>query len=143
VEVVDYQGCKLCVTTLERTFVDSVDRPKLIGNWEEIWRCLESIEYFNLQEVLAYTKLLDNTITSMRAAFFLDQHRQLLGLSEQDLANFDAFKPKNPYYFDRHSKEPNQLIARWNLIVPKSVLEKTWEEPGENPYKFSELTFSK
>ena len=45
---------------------------------------------------------------------------------------FDAFKPKSPHYLDRHNKEPNQLVNRWNLIVPKSLLQKTWEEPNEN-----------
>jgi predicted transcriptional regulator of viral defense system len=132
VEVVDYHGCKLRVTTLERTFVDILDRPNLIANWEEIWRSLEFIEYLDLQQVLAYAKLLNNTTTYARVAFFLDQHREMLGLSEKDLAVFDAFRPKSPHYLDRQSQEPNQLISRWNLIVPKSLLNRTWEEPHEN-----------
>ncbi len=132
VELVDYQGCKVNVTTLERTFVDILHRPTLTGTWEEIWRSLESIEYLNLQQVLAYAKLLDNAITSSRVAFFLDQHREMLGLSEKDLTAFDAFILKNPHYLDRYNKEPNQLISRWNLIVPKSLLQRTWEEPHEN-----------
>ena len=132
IEIVDYQRCKLRVTTLERTFVDILDRPTLIGNWEEIWRSLESIEYLNLQQVLAYAKLLNNATTYARVAFFLDQHRDTFSLSEKDLAIFDKFIPKNPHYLDLHNKEPNQLIARWNLIVPKSLLQRTWEEPHEN-----------
>lgn len=132
VEVVDYQGCKIRVTSLERTFVDMLDRPALINNWEEIWRSLEAIEYLNLQQVLAYTKILNNVTTYARVAFFLDQHREMLGLTEKDLTPFDVFKPKSPHYLDRHNKEPNQLISRWNLIVPKSLLQKIWEEPNEN-----------
>ena len=132
VEIVDYQGCKIRVTTLERTFVDVLDRPALIDNWEEIWRSLESIEYLNLQQVLAYAQLLNNATTYVRIAFFLDQHREMLNLTEKDLSVFDAFKPKSPHYLVRHSKEPTQLIARWNLIVPKSLLQRSWEEPHEN-----------
>ncbi len=132
IEIVDYQGCKLRVTTLERTFVDILDRPTLIDNWEEIWRSLESIEYLDLQQVLAYARLLNNATTYARIAFFLDQHCDTFGLSEKDLVNFDKFIPKSPHYLDLHSKEPNQLIARWNLIVPKSLLQRTWEEPHEN-----------
>ena len=132
VEIVDYQGCKIRVTTLERTFVDVLDRPALIDNWEEIWRSLESIEYLNLQQVLAYAQLLNNATTYVRIAFFLDQHREMLNLTEKDLSVFDAFKPKSPHYLVRHSKEPKQLIARWNLIVPKSLLQRSWEEPHEN-----------
>jgi predicted transcriptional regulator of viral defense system len=132
VEIVDYQGCKIRVTSLERTFVDVLDRPALMGNWEEIWRSLESIEYLNLQQVLAYAKLLNNATTYARVAFFLDQHRDTFSLSEKDLAIFDTLVPKSPHYLDLHNKEPNQLIARWNLIVPKSLLQRTWEEPHEN-----------
>src|SRR3990167_2401596 len=132
VEIVDYQGCKIRITTLERTFVDLLDRPALLGNWEEIWRSLESIEYLNLQQVLAYAQILNNATTYARVAFFLDQHRELFGLSEKDLQAFDAIKSKSPNYLDRHSKEPNQLIARWNLIVPQSLLQRNWEEPHEN-----------
>ena len=132
VECIDYQGCKIRVTTLERTFVDILDRPSLINNWEEIWRSLESIEYLNLQQVLAYAKLLNHATTYARIAFFLDQHRDTLSLSEKDLITFDKFMPKKPHYLDPHNKESNQLIARWNLIVPKSLLQRTWEEPHEN-----------
>jgi predicted transcriptional regulator of viral defense system len=132
IEIVDYQGCKIRVTTLERTFVDILNRPTLTGNWEEIWRSLESIEYLNLQQVLAYAKLLNNATTYARIAFFLDQHRDTFSLSEKDLSIFDKFISKSPHYLDLHNKEPNQLIARWNLIVPKSLLQGTWEEPHEN-----------
>jgi predicted transcriptional regulator of viral defense system len=132
IEMVDYQGCKIRVTTLERTFVDVLDRPTLIDNWEEIWRSLESIEYLNLQQVLAYARLLNNATTYARVAFFLDQHRETLSLSEKDLVAFDVFKSKSPHYLDRHNKEPNQLITRWNLIVPKSLFHRTWEESHEN-----------
>ncbi len=132
IEIVDYQGCKIRVTNLERTFVDVLDRPALIDDWEEIWRSLESIEYLNLQQVLAYARLLNNGTTYVRIAFFLDQHREMLNLSEKDLSVFDAFKPRSPHYLARHNKEPKQLITRWNLIVPKSLLQKSWEEPHEN-----------
>lgn len=132
VEVIDYQGHEIRITNLERTFVDTLDRPDLLGSWEEIWRSLESIEYFNLQKILDYVNLLDNATTYARVAFFLDQHRMLLGLSERDLSIFEAFKPKSPHYLDRHSKEPNELITRWNLIVPKSLIQRTWEEPHGN-----------
>jgi predicted transcriptional regulator of viral defense system len=128
VEIVDYQGCDIRVTTLERTFVDVLDRPALIGSLEELWRSLESIEYFNIDKVLAYVQLLNNSTTYARVAFFLDQHRGVLHLTEQDLKPFDAFKPKTPHYLNRDTKEPNQLVARWNLIVPQSLLHRTWEE---------------
>ena len=45
-------GNEMRVTSFERTFVDVLDRPELAGGWEEVWRSLESIEFFDLDKVL-------------------------------------------------------------------------------------------
>ena len=45
-------GVKIAVTTLERTFVDMLDRPHLSGSWEEIWKSFENIEYLDLNQVI-------------------------------------------------------------------------------------------
>jgi predicted transcriptional regulator of viral defense system len=47
-------GVDLRVTSLERTLVDVLDRPDLTGSWEEIWRSLEAVEFFDLDQVIAY-----------------------------------------------------------------------------------------
>ncbi len=39
-------GVEVRVTNHERTLVDMLDRPGLAGSWEEIWRSLESVEFF-------------------------------------------------------------------------------------------------
>ena len=36
----------LRVASLERTLVDVLNRPRLSGGWEEVWRSLESVEFF-------------------------------------------------------------------------------------------------
>ncbi|MDN3507234.1 MAG: hypothetical protein P0S96_08415 [Simkaniaceae bacterium] len=132
VELVDYLGIKLRVTSLERTFVDILDRLNLTGSFEEIWKSLESIGYLNISKVIEYVKILQNSTTNARVAFFLDQHRENFGLVENNFKFFDASKPKMIHYFDRKSKEPSKLVKRWNLIVPESLNKKSWEEPYEN-----------
>lgn len=97
-------------------------------------KCQRLLAKKKLQQVLAYAKILNNVTTYARIAFFLDQHREMLGLTEKNLLPFDAFKPKSPHYLDRRNQEPNQLIARWNLIVPKSILQRIWEEPHDTTY---------
>ncbi len=62
-------GVVLKVTNLERTFVDVLDRTGLAGSWEEIWGSLESIELFNLDQVLYYILLLENCTTDIKAGF--------------------------------------------------------------------------
>ena len=47
-------------TSLERTLVDVLDRPDLTGSWEEIWRSLESIEFFDIEQIVEYVLLLEN-----------------------------------------------------------------------------------
>jgi hypothetical protein len=48
---------ELRVAGLERTLVDVLDRPDLSGSWEEIWRSLESVEFFDLDKVVEYALL--------------------------------------------------------------------------------------
>jgi len=130
IQPIDRMGINIRITTLERTFVDVLDRPSLTGEWEEIWRSLESIEYFDLKKILDYTLLLKSATTCARVAFFLESHREALHVSEEFLQLFKPHIPKSPHYFDRKKKGPHQLIARWNLIVPKSLLQRIWEEPN-------------
>ena len=64
-------GLNVRVTSLERTMVDVLDRPHLGGGWEEIWRSLEGVEFFDLQAVVEYALLLGNaTIWEPRSAYF-------------------------------------------------------------------------
>ena len=49
---VDRAGLAVRVTSLERTLVDVLDRTDLSGGWEEIWRSLEMVEFFDLDVVI-------------------------------------------------------------------------------------------
>ncbi len=72
----------ISVTGLERTFVDVLNRPDLAGSWEEIWRSLESVEYFDLEKVASYVDFLGNATTAAKVGFFLEQHRESLMVDE-------------------------------------------------------------
>ena len=74
---------KLNVTTLERTLVDVMDRPKYSGSWEEKWRSLETVEFFNLDEVVEYAKHLGNATTTAKVGFYLEQHREELMVPDE------------------------------------------------------------
>jgi len=125
-KVVDRQGVDVRVTQLERTLVDVLDRPKLSGGWEEIWRSLELVEYFDLELVLAYVGLLDNATTSAKVGFFLQQHAEALWVEERHLAVLRQRCPKQPHYLMRGKS--GKLVSEWNLVVPAAVLERQWEE---------------
>jgi len=128
VKTVDRSGVPVRVTTLERTLVDVLDRSDLGGGWEEIWRSLESVEFFDLDKVVEYALLLDNATTVAKVGYFLDQHREPLMVEDSHLARLKKRRPKRPHYMERRRRESGRLVAEWNLVVPVHVAEHSWEE---------------
>lgn len=120
----------LKVTSLERTLVDVLDRHDLAGGWEEAWRSLEMVEYFDLEQVVAYALLLGNATTTATVGLFLEQHREALMVDEKVLKRLRSRRPRQPHYLERKKKEPSRLVAAWNLVVPERVLARAWEEPA-------------
>ena len=123
-------GVPLRVTSLERTLVDTLDRPDLGGGWEEVWRSLEGVEFFNLDEVVEYALLLDNATTAARVGFFLDQHRETLMAEDRHLKALQQCRPRQPHYLDRGKRGGGKLVSEWNLVVPMEVLSRSWEDAG-------------
>ncbi len=128
VKVADRSGLDVRVTNLERTMVDVFDRPDLGGGWEEIWRSLESVEFFDLDQVADYALLLGNSTTVAKVGFYLEQHRAALMLDDVHLDRLRARKPKSAHYMTQDRRLPARFVPAWNLIVPREVLERSWEE---------------
>ena len=128
VETAERSGLDVRVTSLERTLVDVLDRPAIAGGWEEIWRSLESVEYFDLQQVTDYALLLDTATTVARVGFYLEQHAEQLMVEESALSRLRACVPRAAHYLDRSNREPSRLVDGWNLIVPERILRRIWEE---------------
>lgn len=121
-------GVEIRVTSLERTLVDVLDRPTLSGSWEEIWRSLESVEFFDLDKVVEYALLLTNATTAAKVGFYLEQHRELLMVEEHHLNALRDRRPQQPHYLDRAKRQSGRLVQAWNLVVPNEVLERAWGE---------------
>ena len=115
------------VATLERTLVDVLDAPERSGGWEEVWRSLEMVEYFDLDAVVAFTRLLGSALTAARVGFFLEAHREPLMVEPHDLEALRELAPTQPRYLDAR-RERGKLVAGWNLIVPERVLARAWTE---------------
>lgn len=120
-------GGTVRVTTLERTLVDVLDAPANAGGWEEIWRSLEMIEFFDLDAVISYASKRESALTAARVGFFLDQHREPLMVEESHLERLRKLRPRQPRYLDARRK-PGKLVSSWNLIVPEEILGRTWAE---------------
>lgn len=122
-----HAGGTVRVTTLERTLVDVLDVPTNAGGWEEVWRSLEMVEFFDLDAVASYAVKLGSALTAARVGFFLDQHREALMVEDKHLDRLRRLRPRQPRYLDARRK-PGKLVAAWNLIVPDDVLRRTWAE---------------
>ena len=128
VQTVESQGEPLLVTSLERSLVDVLQRPDLGGGWEEIWRSLEMIEYFDLDQIVQYVELLGNSTTAAKVGFFLEQHCEQLMISQNDLHQLRLLKPESPHYMDRTLHGDTKFLSDWNLVVPDSIANRRWEE---------------
>ncbi len=126
VSTAERSGQSLRVATLERTLVDVLDRPDLSGSWEEIWRSLECVEFFELDKVVEYALLLGNATTGAKVGFFLEQHREPLMVEDRHLKALHDMRPRQPHYLDRSRRKSGRLVLEWNLVVPREVLERTW-----------------
>ena len=128
IETGERQGLDVRVTSFERSLVDLLDRPHLGGSWEEIWRSLESVEYYNIDQVMRYAALLNNATTAVKVGFFLEQHQKELMVEDEYLARLRKFRPRHPHYMEK-GKE-GRLMSDWNLIVPETLLNRLWEAEG-------------
>lgn len=125
---VERLGLDLQVTSLERSLVDILDRPALGGTWEEIWRSLELVEFFDLDKVVEYAMLLGNSTTVAKVGFFLEQFKDTLMPNEDHLERLRSLIPVQPHYMDPHGRKDGRLIKGWNLVVPLEILERRWEQ---------------
>lgn len=121
-------GVELRVANLERTMVDVLDRPELTGSWEEIWRSLESVEFFDLDQVVEYVFLLENATTAAKVGFFLEQHRETLMADDTHLKPLRSLRPRQPHYFVRGKRKGCRLVKEWNLLIPIEILNRSWGE---------------
>lgn len=122
-----HAGGTVRVATLERTLVDVLDVPSNAGGWEEVWRSLEMVEFFDLDAVASYAVKLGSALTAARVGFFLEQHREVLMVEDKHLDQLRRLRPRQPRYLDARRK-PGKLVTAWNLIVPDDVLGRTWAE---------------
>ena len=121
-------GARVRVTSLERTLVDVLDMPRHGGGWEEIWRSLESVEFFDLDAVAEHALALHSAVTVAKVGFYLEQHRAALMVEDRHLDRLRPHAPARPMYLERGTREPGKLVPGWNLVVPERVLGRTWAE---------------
>src|SRR3990167_10528332 len=132
IEVINRQGVSIRVTNLARTFVDILNRVELCGGWEEVCRSIQNIAVLNIEEVVAYCLLLDNLRLNATVGYFLSLRKGAFLVSEDQLKPLLNAVPKIPQYASKKTNEKFHLVKPWNILLPVSVIQQSWEEPSAN-----------
>jgi predicted transcriptional regulator of viral defense system len=128
VDCVDYHGVMVRVTSKERTFVDALDRINLSGGLEEVWRSLDNLDDIDVEKVLHYALLLNNSTTVAKVGFYLQMHQSDWKIPEKDFDRLKTRLPKSTHYLDRSKRSAGKYIKEWRIIVPIELLNQSWEE---------------
>ena len=130
VQIINRQGLDIQITDSARTFVDVLDRVELCGGWEEVCRSINNIAVLNCDEVIEYCLMLGNARLAAKVGYFLEQRQGAFAVNEAQLKRLLDAKPIIPQYVSKRGHEKFQLIKKWNLLIPVSVINKSWEEPN-------------
>lgn len=128
VDSIDYHGRMVQVSSKERTLVDILDRINLSGGLEEVWRSLDNLQYIDVEKVIQYALLLNNSTTIAKIGFYLQTRRSDLKISENDLNKLKKKLPKSPHYLDRGKRIGGHYIKEWQIVVPLELVNKNWDE---------------
>lgn len=129
VDIVNRQGVNIRVTNASRTFVDVLSRVELCGGWEEVYRSISSLAVLNIKEVITYCLMQKNARLNAKVGYFLSQRKDAFAVTEQQLGPLFSGKPKVAQYIPGKAGELFQLVKSWNIYLPLSVINQSWEEP--------------
>lgn len=123
----DRKGEIIKITTIERTLVDLLDRPRYGGGWEQIWRSFEGVSFLKVEKIIDYAEALENATTAAKVGYFLEDNQDKISIDIDKLKKLEELKPKQGHYMDRDAGN-GELVQRWNLIVPEYVINHEWQE---------------
>lgn len=130
IQDINRQGMTIKITNLSRTYVDIIDRPDLCGGWEEVCRSINSIATLNTEELLNYCLTKNNSTLIAKIGYFLEQREGVFSVSNDILEQLQKRRPLSTQYMGDRKKEKHKFIKKWNLMVPISVLQQSWDEPN-------------
>lgn len=127
---VQRMGLDIRITTIERTCVDSLDRPDLCGGWEEVMHSVDAVEQLDVESLIQYTLKLHSATLAAKVGWFLEINADRLGVTAHQLDRLRAHRPKSRQYVDREYPYGHRAARGWNLLLPMELAERHWREVG-------------
>lgn len=112
-----FGNAPLRITELERTVIDCLDRPDLVGGVEELWNILSLVKYLNEGKVIAYLALVNRRFLYKKAGFIFEK-LAVSGLSANfyELCLKKMSKRHDDIRDQKYERKGNS--SRWNLTYP-------------------------
>jgi predicted transcriptional regulator of viral defense system len=128
VRTVERRGRLVAVTGPERTLVEGLRRPGLAGGLEELVASASSFPTLDLGLLEQVLQRYDLAQLWAAVGWFLERFQQSFHVPAALLDRLRERRPNGPQYLER-SRPAGVLVARWNLVVPRSLV--TEGEPDE------------
>lgn len=126
VVTVELSGVPVRTTSLERTFVDVLDRPDLGGGWAEVGWSLDTVRSLDVDAVVEYVLLLGTRMAAAKVGFFLERRRETLGATGVHLGRLRGHVPKRWSSVQGMPGAPTVPVVGWNLRVPEPMAKGLW-----------------
>jgi predicted transcriptional regulator of viral defense system len=127
VTTVDRLGQSVRVATLECTVADLFDRPDLAGGSEELVSSVDLVGRLDARLVLRRLAVVGNAAAAGAAGWWLETNRDRLGVTDETLGALQALAPRQNRYALGASAGGGKLASRWRVILPDSMLHRTFE----------------
>ena len=113
---------KINLTDLERTVIDSIDRPDYCGGLHELDEILKICPVLDQTKMLTYLEMYDKKVLFKKAGYFFERHQESLGVKEHLLSVMEKRTGSMKKYLSEEALDGDGvLVKRWGLIVPKTL----------------------
>jgi predicted transcriptional regulator of viral defense system len=118
-----HDGQVIKVMDIERTIIDCLSRPDLVGGVDEFIRSLEGLSGVNTQRLLEYLAKFDDKSLYAKTGFLLRLFADDWKIQTEVFESIQKHIGLTKYYFPRQlARGTGELVKEWNLIVPKYLI---------------------
>lgn len=119
---VERLGFLLRVTGPERTLVEGLRRPDLVGGLPELTTSASGFATLDLALLERVLKRYNERKVWAAAGWFLEQHQKSFHVPDEYLQQLEQHRPRSPLYVPRRQRG-GMLNPRWNVILPAELMQ--------------------